>query len=58
MEKIIVGENNTEDSMLVRQKLTYTFHEEKSDGLTGDEIIVIPHSILFVSKFVMFFFSC
>ena len=51
-EKVNLEDLEDEDAIYYNRKDTFIFKKEKSGpGLTGDEIVTIPHPVLVVSIF-------
>lgn len=56
MEKVGLIDDEATDSVAFNFKSTFYFNEKRSKGLTGNEEIVMPHFILLVSFYSVFFF--
>ena len=48
-EKLDLKDHNEDDTVSFNPRDYFIFKREKSGGLTGDEIITIPHMALLVS---------
>jgi hypothetical protein len=47
-EKLDLKDNNEDDTVSFNPRDYFIFKRELSDGLTGDEIITIPHAAILV----------
>jgi hypothetical protein len=50
-EKLDLKDHNEDDTVSFNPRDYFVFIKEKSGGLTGDEIITIPHMAILVSIF-------
>lgn len=48
-EKFDLEDNDEEDSFSFNYKNTFIFRQELSNGLTGNEIITVPHTFIWVN---------
>lgn len=42
-------DNEADDTLTYRMKDTWVFNKQLSGGLTGDEIVMVPHPFIVVS---------
>lgn len=49
MEKVGLIDDEKTDTVSYHFKSTYYINEKRSNGLTGDEEIIIPHFVLLVN---------
>jgi hypothetical protein len=54
-EKLDLKDNNEDDTVSFNPRDYFIFKREMSGGLTGDEIITIPHAAILVRKQVVLF---
>ena len=47
-EKNLISEDDAEDTLTYYEKITFIFKPEKPGGLTGNELVTIPHPLLVV----------
>jgi hypothetical protein len=56
-EKLDLKDHNEDDTVSFNPRDYFIFKREKSGGLTGDEVITIPHAAILVRNLIFFFIS-